>query len=74
MSESATPISKPIGLSHVRLTVTDIDRSKAFYSQLFDAAPAFDFSDQIDEPGVRADPAHGYGGAGFALGDQILGL
>lgn len=31
-------------------------------------------SDKVDEPGVRDDPAQFYGGAGFTVGDQLLGL
>lgn len=36
--------------------------------------PGSDFSDQIDEPGVREDPSRTYGGCSFNLGGQILGL
>lgn len=68
------PIVNPTGIHHVRLTVTDIQRSKAFYSQLFGDETAFDFSDKADEPGVRDDPAQLYGGVGWAIGDQLIGL
>ena len=68
------PIVTPTAIHHVRLTVTDIARSKAFYSQLFGDETAFDFSDKVDEPGVRDDPAQLYGGVGWAIGDQLLGL
>jgi len=37
-------IVTPLGFSHVRLTVTDIRRSKAFYEQLFGMPPGSDFS------------------------------
>ena len=67
-------IVNPTGFSHVRLTVTDIQRSKAFYQTLLGPDLAFDFSDRVDEPGVREDPAQLYGGCGFALGSQLLGL
>ena len=42
-------IVTPLGFSHVRLTVTDIRRSKAFYEQLFGMPPGSDFSDEIGE-------------------------
>lgn len=62
------------GIGHVRLTVTDIARSKAFYQQLLGAAPAMDFSEQSEQAGVSDDPARLYGGCVFAVGDQLLGL
>jgi glyoxylase I family protein len=71
---TSTAIVNPTGISHVRLTVTDIARSKAFYQQLLGPDLAFDFSDQVDEPGVREDPTRLYGGCGFSLGSQLLGL
>jgi glyoxylase I family protein len=65
---------EPTGIHHIRLTVTDIHRSIDFYRRLFGTDPVFDFSDKVDEPGVRDDPAQLFGGAGFAVGDQLLGL
>ena len=50
------------GLAHVRLTVTDIRRSKAFYDQVFGWPTAVDGSDSVDEPGVRDSPEKFYGG------------
>jgi glyoxylase I family protein len=67
-------IVSPTGISHVRLTVTDIQRSKAFYQTLLGPDLAFDFSDRVDEPGVREDPKQLFGGCGFTLGSQLLGL
>ena len=72
MTES--PLAQPQAIHHVRLTVTDIARSKDFYSRLLGSGPAIDFSDQVDEPGVREDPARIFGGCVFAVGDQLLGL
>ena len=69
-----TPLAQPQAIHHVRLTVTDIGRSKAFYRSLLGTDPAVDFSDQVDEPGVREDPARLYGGCVFPVGDQLLGL
>lgn len=64
----------PAGIHHVRLTVTDIARSKAFYVRLLGVEPAIDFSDQVDEPGAREDRNRFYGGCVFSFGGQLLGL
>ncbi|SEM14597.1 Catechol 2,3-dioxygenase [Blastococcus sp. DSM 46786] len=74
MSETSMAPGHPTGLHHVRLTVTDIARSKAFYTSLLGVEPAIDFSDQSDDPSARQDPQRFFGGCTFALGDQLLGL
>src|SRR3978361_1562173 len=50
------------GFAHVRLTVTDIARSKAFYDQVFGWPTAVDASDSVDDPGVKGSPEKFYGG------------
>lgn len=50
------------GYAHVRLTVTDIARSKKFYDDLFGWPTAVDSSASVDEPGVTQDPEQFYGG------------
>lgn len=50
------------GFAHVRLTVTDIARSKAFYDRVFGWPIAVDASGSVDEPGVRDSPEQFYGG------------
>jgi glyoxylase I family protein len=50
------------GFAHVRLTVTDIARSKAFYDQVFGWPVAIDASDSVNEPGVRESQEQFYGG------------
>ena len=50
------------GFAHVRLTVTDIARSKDFYDRLFGWPTAVDSSDRVDEPGVRDSAEEFYGG------------
>lgn len=67
-------VAVPTRIHHVRLTVTDINRSKAFYSGVFGVDPQADFSAQSDDPQVRADPNRMYGGCMFGVGEQILGL
>ena len=76
MSENAHVafVVAPVGVHHVRLTVTDIVRSKNFYSQIFGVQPAVDFSDDIAEPGVKDDPERLFGGCVFSFGDQLVGL
>lgn len=55
-------IVSSFGFAHVRLTVTNIARSKAFYDQIFGWPVAIDASDQVDEPGVRSSREKFYGG------------
>ncbi len=74
MTEELSAIATPLGFSHVRLTVTDIHRSKAFYRALFGREPGRDFSDQFGRPGVREDPNRTYGGCSFTFAGQTLGL
>jgi len=50
------------GFAHVRLTVTDIGRSRAFYDRVFGWPVAVDTSAQVNEPGVRESPEQFYGG------------
>jgi glyoxylase I family protein len=70
----ALPAAVPTGIHHVRLTVTDIARSRAFYSRVFGSEPAVDFSDQAGDPEVRADRGRLFGGCVFVFGQQIVGL
>ena len=50
------------GFAHVRLTVTDIERSKDFYDAVFGWPAAIDASDKVNEPGVTESPEQFYGG------------
>ena len=74
MSEHPTSTGAPSGIHHLRLTVTDIERSKAFYSTLLGREPVIDHSGAIEEPGVREDPTRFFGGVVYSFGDQVLGL
>ncbi|MEO7234132.1 MAG: VOC family protein [Lapillicoccus sp.] len=56
------PLVNSSGYAHVRLTVTDIERSKAFYDQVFGWPAAVDASAKVDEPGVRTSAESFYGG------------
>ena len=74
MSQHPAEAVSPTGIHHLRLTVTDIERSKAFYTTLLGMEPAIDESAAVDEPGVREDQTRFYGGVVFSFGDQVLGL
>lgn len=50
------------GFAHVRLTVTDIERSKTFYDRVFGWPIAIDASDHADDPSVRRSQEQYYGG------------
>jgi glyoxylase I family protein len=50
------------GFAHVRLTVTDIGRSKDFYDRVFGWPTAVDASASVAEPGVRDSAEQFYGG------------
>jgi glyoxylase I family protein len=60
------------GFSHVRLTVTDIDRSKAFYDRVFGWPVAADMSTKAGDPGVRDSPDHLYGGCVYLTPAGLL--
>ena len=63
------------GFAHVRLTVTDIQRSKEFYDRVFGWPTAVDFSDSVDEPGVRESPEKFFGGKVYQTPQgTLLGL
>jgi len=71
----AGAVARPSGIGHVRLTVTDVHRSKAFYSRLLGPdALRTDFSHLWGDPAVRDDPHRVYGGCSFTVGRQVLGL
>ena len=74
MTDTSAPLAQPGAIHHVRLTVTDIARSKDFYVRLLGVGPAVDFSDQAGDPAVQEDPARLYGGCVFSVGQQLLGL
>lgn len=50
------------GFAHVRLTVRDITRSKAFYDQVFGWPTAMDNSHRAGESGIRESPEAIFGG------------
>ena len=61
------------GFAHVRLTVTDIARSRAFYDQVFALPVAFEIPADADEE-IRQQLGFVYGGVIYHLGTSLLGL
>jgi glyoxylase I family protein len=60
------------GYAHVRLTVTDIARSKAFYDEVFGWPAAVDASSKVDEPGVTESQEDFYGGVVYSTPQGAL--
>ena len=63
----------PSSFAHVRLTVTDIERSRAFYDQVFGLPVAYELPPDADEE-TREKLAFLFGGVLYRLGDSLLGL
>ncbi|WP_411284235.1 VOC family protein [Lapillicoccus sp.] len=59
--------------AHVRLTVTDIERSRAFYDDVFGLPVAFELLADADDA-TREQLSFLYGGVIYQLGDSLLGL
>ncbi len=67
-------MSIPIdGYAHVRLTVTDISRSRAFYDLVFALPVALEVPPDADEE-TRQRLGFLYGGVIYRLGSGLLGL
>lgn len=62
-----------LAFAHVRLTVTDIDRSRAFYDEVFGLPVVYEVPPDADEA-TRQELAFLYGGVVYQLGDSLLGL
>ena len=61
------------GYAHVRLTVTDIARSRAFYDQVFGFPVAYEIPDDADDA-TREALAFLYNGVIYQVGGGLLGL
>jgi glyoxylase I family protein len=62
------------GIHHVRLTVTDLDRSRAFYTDVLGFEIAAESPGDPTDPAVRNDPAQLYGGVVFQTNGILFGL
>lgn len=61
------------GFSHVRLTVTDIARSRAFYESVFGWDVAYEVPDDAD-PQTREQLGFLFGGVIYSFGGGLFGL
>src|SRR5262245_5663158 len=62
------------GLHHVRLTVCDLARSRAFYEGVLGFEVAAESPGDPSDPDVRADPAQLYGGVVYQTHGMLFGL
>ncbi|WP_051792066.1 VOC family protein [Amycolatopsis jejuensis] len=62
------------GLHHLRLTVTELDRSCEFYTNVLGFEIAARSTGSADDPEVRADPWRFYGGVVLQANGMLLGL
>ncbi|MEE6137708.1 VOC family protein [Mycobacterium sp. 050128] len=60
-------------IAHVRLTVTDIERSRQFYESVFDWPVLLEVPENADEA-TRNQFSFLYGGVIYDLGGTLLGL
>lgn len=62
------------GLHHVRLTVTDLERSRDFYRDVLGFEVAAQSPGDPADPQVRSDPEQLYGGVVFVANGMLFGL
>jgi glyoxylase I family protein len=62
------------GVHHMRLTVTDLARSRAFYTEVLGFDVAAESPGSPDDPAVRTDPAQLYGGIVLVTNGMLFGL
>ena len=64
----------PTGLHHLRITVTDLARSRAFYQDVLGFTVVAESPGDPNDPQVRNDPAQLFGGVVFQTAGLIFGL
>ena len=62
------------GVHHLRLTVSDLARSRSFYEQTLGFQVIAESPGSPDNPAVRSDPNQLYGGVVMQAGQTIVGL
>jgi glyoxylase I family protein len=62
------------GLHHIRLTVCDLARSRAFYEEILGFEVAAQSPGDPNDPAVRQDPAQLYGGVVYQTNGILFGL
>lgn len=69
------PVPSPVGYSHVRVTVTDVARSRAFYESVFGFAVAYEAPPEDADQATKDALGFLFGGVIYAFGDgNLLGL
>ena len=68
------PLIDTTGIHHVRLTVTNLERSRAFYTDVLGFEVVAESPGSPDDPAVRDDPAQLYGGVVFHTNGILFGL
>ncbi|MBM7024332.1 VOC family protein [Clavibacter zhangzhiyongii] len=71
---TTAPLRSITGVHHVRLSVSDLARSRAFYEGVLGLSPAIESEADPSDPGVLDDPSVFFGGVVYGVGDQLLGL
>jgi glyoxylase I family protein len=62
------------GIHHLRLTVTDLERSRAFYTDVLGFEVVAESQGSAEDPAVLRDPGRLYGGVVFRAHRMLLGL
>jgi glyoxylase I family protein len=73
-SATTAALDSITGVHHVRLSVTDLARSRAFYEGVLGLTPAIESEGDPSDPAVLEDPAQYFGGVIYGVGSQLLGL
>ncbi|MFY0409414.1 VOC family protein [Solicola sp. PLA-1-18] len=74
MPESTKPAALIGQIHHVRVSVTDLARSRAFYEGVLGFEPAIDSDADETDPAVRERPDVFFGGVVYAVGGNLFGL
>ena len=72
VKDCVMPIT-PLSYAHVRLTVTDIARSRAFYDDVFGLPVAVEVPVDADDA-TKEQLGFLFGGVIYAMGDSLFGL
>ncbi|OUE20287.1 Glyoxalase-like domain protein [Clavibacter michiganensis] len=71
---TSAPLDSITGVHHVRISVSDLARSRAFYEGVLGLRPAIVSEGDASDPAVLRDPSVFFGGVVYGVGSQLLGL
>ena len=71
---TTAPLDSITGVHHVRISVSDLGRSRAFYEGVLGLTPAIVSEGDPSDPAVLQDPSVFFGGVIYAFGGGLLGL